>query len=76
MTLSGAILLALARCSYEPLRRNAYVFPSALASGCKKTSLSTESNASEGVNLPERLQLKFVESKIFKSGCVVLYYLK
>jgi dihydrofolate reductase len=30
----------------------------------------------EGVNLPERLQLKLVESKIFKSGCVVLRYLK
>ncbi len=30
----------------------------------------------EGVNLPERLQLKFVESKVFKSGCVALRYLK
>lgn len=30
----------------------------------------------EGVNLPERLQLKLVESKIFKSGCVALRYLK
>jgi dihydrofolate reductase len=30
----------------------------------------------EGVNLPERLQLKLVESEIFKSGCVVLRYLK
>jgi dihydrofolate reductase len=30
----------------------------------------------EGVSLPERLQLKLVESKIFKSGCVVLRYLK
>jgi dihydrofolate reductase len=30
----------------------------------------------EGVSLPERLQLKFVESKIFKSGCVALRYLK
>jgi dihydrofolate reductase len=30
----------------------------------------------EGVNLPERLQLKLVESKIFKSGCVALHYLK
>jgi dihydrofolate reductase len=30
----------------------------------------------EGVSLPERLQLKFVESKIFKSGCVALHYLK
>jgi dihydrofolate reductase len=30
----------------------------------------------EGVSLPERLKLKFVESKIFKSGCVALRYLK
>lgn len=30
----------------------------------------------EGVRLPERLQLKLVESKIFKSGCVALHYLK
>ena len=30
----------------------------------------------EGVSLPERLQLKLVDSKIFKSGCVVLRYLK
>jgi dihydrofolate reductase len=30
----------------------------------------------EGVSLPERLQLKFVESKFFKSGCVALRYLK
>ena len=30
----------------------------------------------EGVRLPERLQLKFVESKIFESGCVALRYLK
>jgi dihydrofolate reductase len=30
----------------------------------------------EGVSLPERLQLKFVESKTFKSGCVALRYLK
>jgi len=30
----------------------------------------------EGVSLPESLQLKFVESKIFKSGCVALRYLK
>ncbi|HSE22699.1 MAG TPA: dihydrofolate reductase family protein [Pyrinomonadaceae bacterium] len=29
----------------------------------------------EGVSLPERLQLKLVESKIFKSGCVALRYL-
>jgi len=31
---------------------------------------------SEGVSLQERLQLKLVESKIFKSGCVALRYLK
>jgi dihydrofolate reductase len=30
----------------------------------------------EGVNLPEKLQLKLVESKLFKSGCVALRYLK
>ena len=30
----------------------------------------------EGVSLPERLQLKLVESKAFKSGCVALRYLK
>lgn len=30
----------------------------------------------EGVSLPERLQLKHVESKAFKSGCVALRYLK
>jgi dihydrofolate reductase len=30
----------------------------------------------EGVNLRESLQLKLVESKIFKSGCVALRYLK
>jgi dihydrofolate reductase len=30
----------------------------------------------EGVNLRERLQLKLLESKIFKSGCVALHYLK
>jgi dihydrofolate reductase len=30
----------------------------------------------EGVNLPEKLQLKLVDSKIFKSGCVALRYLK
>jgi dihydrofolate reductase len=30
----------------------------------------------EGVGLPERLQLKLVESKMFKSGCVALRYLK
>lgn len=30
----------------------------------------------ESVSLPERLQLKLVESKILKSGCVALRYLK
>ena len=30
----------------------------------------------EGVSLPEKLQLKLIESKIFKSGCVALHYLK
>ena len=30
----------------------------------------------EGVNLPEKVQLKLVESKPFKSGCVALRYLK
>jgi len=30
----------------------------------------------EGVSLPERLQLKLVESKVFKSGCVALHYSK
>jgi len=30
----------------------------------------------EGVSLQERLQLKLVESRIFKSGCVALRYLK
>ena len=30
----------------------------------------------EGVSLPERLQLKLVESKIFKSGCVAHRYSK
>ena len=30
----------------------------------------------EGVSLPKRLQLKLVESKILKSGCVALRYLK
>ena len=29
-----------------------------------------------GVRLPEKLQLKLVDSKIFKSGCVALGYLK
>ena len=30
----------------------------------------------EGVSLPVRLQLKLVESKFFKSGCVALHYSK
>ena len=30
----------------------------------------------EGINLQEKLQLKLVESKTFKSGCVALRYLK
>jgi len=30
----------------------------------------------EGINLQEKLKLKLVESKIFKSGCVALRYLK
>jgi dihydrofolate reductase len=30
----------------------------------------------EGVSLPEKLQLKLVESKVFKSGCVALHYVK
>ena len=30
----------------------------------------------EGVSLPEKLQLKLVDPKIFKSGCVALRYLK
>jgi dihydrofolate reductase len=30
----------------------------------------------EGVSLPDKLQLKLVESKLFKSGCVALHYLK
>jgi dihydrofolate reductase len=30
----------------------------------------------EGVSLPEKLQLKLVESKIFKSGCAALHYMK
>ena len=30
----------------------------------------------EGMNLQEKLRLKLVESKIFKSGCVALRYLK
>jgi len=31
---------------------------------------------SEGIRLPEKLQLKLIESKIFKSGCVALHYMK
>ena len=30
----------------------------------------------EDVSLPEKLQLKLVESKVLKSGCVALRYLK
>ena len=30
----------------------------------------------EGISLPEKLQLKLSESKIFKSGCVAVRYLK
>jgi dihydrofolate reductase len=30
----------------------------------------------EGVSLRERVQLKLVDSKIFKSGCIALRYLK
>jgi dihydrofolate reductase len=30
----------------------------------------------EGISLPEQFQLRLVESKIFKSGCVTLRYLK
>jgi dihydrofolate reductase len=30
----------------------------------------------EGVSLSEKLQLKLVDTKIFKSGCVALRYLK
>ena len=30
----------------------------------------------EGVSLPEKLQLKLFESKVFKSGCVALHYIK
>jgi dihydrofolate reductase len=30
----------------------------------------------EGISLPEKLQLKLVDSKILKSGCVALRYLK
>lgn len=30
----------------------------------------------EGVRLPERFQLRLAESKVFKSGCVALHYVK
>jgi dihydrofolate reductase len=30
----------------------------------------------EGIGLPERLQLQLVESKVLKSGCVALHYVK
>jgi dihydrofolate reductase len=30
----------------------------------------------EGISLPEKLQLKLIESKIFKSGCAALHYMK
>jgi dihydrofolate reductase len=30
----------------------------------------------EGISLREKLQLKLIESKIFKSGCVALHYMK
>jgi len=30
----------------------------------------------DGVSLPQSLQLKLVESKVFRSGCVALHYLK
>jgi dihydrofolate reductase len=30
----------------------------------------------EGIRLPDKLQLKLVESKSFKSGCVALHYMK
>jgi dihydrofolate reductase len=30
----------------------------------------------DGTSLPERLKLKLVDSKIFRSGCVALHYLK
>jgi dihydrofolate reductase len=30
----------------------------------------------EGISLQEKLQLKLVESKLFKSGCVALHYMK
>ena len=30
----------------------------------------------EGIDLPEKLRLKLVESKVFESGCILLRYLK
>ena len=30
----------------------------------------------EGISLPEKLQLKLIGSRIFKSGCVALHYMK
>ena len=30
----------------------------------------------EDINLPEKLQLKFVQTKVFESGCVALHYVK
>jgi dihydrofolate reductase len=30
----------------------------------------------DGLSLPEKIQLKLIESKIFKSGCVALHYMK
>jgi riboflavin biosynthesis pyrimidine reductase len=30
----------------------------------------------EGIGLQEKLRLRLVESKIFKSGCVALHYMK
>jgi dihydrofolate reductase len=30
----------------------------------------------EGISLPEKLQLKLIKSKIFKSGCAALHYMK
>jgi len=30
----------------------------------------------DGVSLPEKLQMRLVESKVFESGCVALHYLK
>ena len=30
----------------------------------------------QGIALPQRLQLKLIDSKLFKSGCIALHYLK